>query len=119
MELGTFAVTGVARVTDAAAAAGARLGGCFLSRHDRGNPTDRELEKLLRRTLGARMMKTAIPSSRAIKNSVSYRMAAAEYADACLPNTAKVREAAGAYAELAWEIMLICGGGGADGQTEA
>jgi len=98
IELGTFAISGIANVTEAIAATGARFGGCFVSKFDRSNPIDHELDKQLRQTL--KVMSTKIPSSRVIKNSISYRMTAFEY----MP----WEEAAGAYTELTNEIITIC-----------
>jgi chromosome partitioning protein len=114
IELGTFAISGIARVTEVVAATKAKLGGCFVSKYDAANPSDRELDKLLRQSLGERVMRTRIPISRVIKNSVSYRLTAREYAEGLI-RTKKVCEAANAYAELAKEILGICGGGDGNG----
>jgi len=101
IELGTFAISGIANVTDAIAATEAKFGGCFVSKFDRNNPIDHELDKQLRQTL--KVMSTRIPSSRVIKNSISYRQTAYEYM--------KWRTAAGAFDLLADEIVQICKGG--------
>jgi len=103
IELGTFAIQGIANVTEAIAATGARFAGCFVSKFDRKNPADHELDELLRQTLGGKVMKARIPYSRVIKNSISYRQTAFEYMD--------WTSAAEAYMSLTREIIAICEGG--------
>jgi len=100
IELGTFSFQGIANVTEVIAAAASRFGGCFSNKFDRKNPADLELETLLRSTLGNKVMKTRIPYSRVIKNSVSYRLTALEYMG--------WTDAAGSYKELTREIITIC-----------
>lgn len=99
-ELGKFAIQGIAKVTEAIAITGVNFGGCFVNKFDRENPTAYELNELLRKTLGEKVMSTKIPSSRVIKNSIDYRMTAFEYME--------WMEAVGAYTELTKEIMTIC-----------
>jgi chromosome partitioning protein len=102
IELGTFAIQGIANVTETIAATGARFGGCFVNKFDRDNPADHKLDALLRSTLGNKAMTAVIPYSRVIKNSVNYRMTAFEYME--------WTEAAGAYMSLTREITAICEG---------
>ena len=107
IELGTFAIQGIANVTEAIAATGARFGGCFVSKFDRKNPADHELDELLRQTLGNKVMAAKIPYSRVIKNSISYRQTAFEYME--------WTSAADAYVSLTTEIIAICEGGNDNG----
>jgi len=100
IELGTFAIQGIANVTEAIAETGARFGGCFVSKFDRENPADHELDELLRQKLGSKAMRTRIPCSRVIKNSISYRQTAFEYME--------WTSAAEAYMTLTQEILGIC-----------
>jgi len=102
IELGTFAIQGVARITETIAATGAKFGGCFINRFDRYNPSDCRLEELLRGSLGGKIMTTRILASRAIKNSVSYGLTVFEYWG--------WGEAAKAYTALTQEIILKVAG---------
>jgi chromosome partitioning protein len=105
IELGTFAISGIANVTETIAATRTEsgnsvLGGCFVNKFDRKNPADYELDKLLRQNLGGKVLVTRIPNSRVIKNSISYRQTAFEYM--------RWMAAAKAYTTLTYEIMGIC-----------
>jgi chromosome partitioning protein len=101
IELGTFAISGIANVTQTIATTGTKLGGCFVSKFDRKNPADYVLDKQLREALGGKVMKSIIPYSRVIKNSIIYRLTAFEY----MGWTAQAE----VYANLTKEIMTICG----------
>lgn len=101
IELGQFSISGIAKVTEAIATTGAKLGGCFVSKFDHKNPADHELDELLRST-GIKALTTLIPCSRVIKNSISYRQTALEYMG--------WTEAAKSYMTLTREIMKICEG---------
>jgi len=103
IELGTFAISGIAKVTETIAETGAKFGGCFVNKFDRENPADFKLDELLRRTLGNKVMTARIPYSRVIKNSISYRQTAFEYMEWSSP--------AAAYMTLTNEIITICEGG--------
>jgi chromosome partitioning protein len=103
IELGTFAIQGIANVTEAIATTGAKFGGCFVNKFDRENPADHKLDELLRKELGNKVMTARIPYSRVIKNSISYNMTAFEYMEWTSP--------AEAYLNLTKEIMKICAGG--------
>jgi chromosome partitioning protein len=72
-----------------------------VNRFDRNNPADHELDKMLRQTLGEKVMTTMIPNSRTIKNSINYRQTAIEYMW-WIPATK-------AYNALTHEILRICG----------
>ena len=102
IELGTFSISGIANVTEAIAATGAKFGGCFVNKFDRNNPSDHALDELIWETLGSKAMSTKIPNSRVIKNSISYRLTAFEYM--------RWIDAAEAYARLTKEIIKICEG---------
>lgn len=78
IELGTFAVQGLARVTQKIANAGTKYA-CFASKYDKGNKADRELLEIMKKNLGDKVLNTVVPFSRAIKNSISYRITASEY----------------------------------------
>ena len=103
IELGTFSIQGIAKVTEHIASTGTRFGGGFINKFDRDNPSDHKLEEELRKNLGAKILATRIPSSRVIKNSISYRQTAFEYS----PKS----KAARTYTELSREIVNICKGG--------
>lgn len=78
IELGTFAVQGLARVTQKIANAGTKYA-CFASKYDKGNKADQELLEIMKKNLGDKVLNTVVPFSRAIKNSISYRITASEY----------------------------------------
>jgi chromosome partitioning protein len=102
IELGKFAIQGLAKVTETIAVTGAKFGGCFVNKFDRENPADHLLDAELRSALKSKAMSTRIPYSRVIKNSISYRETALEYMGWTAP--------ARVYEELTREIMQICGG---------
>ena len=52
---------------------------CFASKYDKGNKADRELLEIMKKNLGDKVLNTVVPFSRAIKNSISYRITASEY----------------------------------------
>jgi chromosome partitioning protein len=100
IELGTFPIQGIAKVTEEIATTGTRFGGCFVNKFDKDNPSDHKLEEMLRKTLGSKVMTTRIPYSRVIKNSISYRQTAFEYS----PKS----KATKSYSDLTLEIINIC-----------
>lgn len=79
IELGSFAIQGIAKVTDTINKVGASFIGCFISKYDKKNKADEELKTLLSQNLGNKMFETIIPYSNIIRNSVNYRMTAYEY----------------------------------------
>lgn len=79
VELGTFAVQGVARVTDTINRVGGAFLGCFITKFDRENKMDEELMGLLNESLGSKMFRSVIPYSKIIRNSLNYRLTAYEY----------------------------------------
>lgn len=79
IELGTFAVQGVARVTDTINRVGGAFLGCFITKYDRENKADEELKELLNGSLGSKLFHAVIPYSKIIRNSLNYRMTAYEY----------------------------------------
>lgn len=79
IELGTFAIQGISTVTETINRIGSKFGGCFVSKFDKSNPADNDLLELLRQSLGSKVLKTLIPYSRVIKNSISYKLSAHEY----------------------------------------
>lgn len=79
IELGSFAIQGIAKVTDTINKVGASFIGCFISKYDKKNKADEELKKLLSDNLGSKMFDTMIPYSNIIRNSVNYKMTAYEY----------------------------------------
>ena len=100
IELGTFAIQGITVVVDTLSSISAKFGGCFVVKFDNENPSDYSLLGVLKDALGAKVLKSIIPFSRVIKNSISYRMTAAEYMDYMV--------AAEKYVELTDEIVKIC-----------
>ncbi len=100
IELGTFAIQGITVVVDTLSRISAKFGGCFVVKFDNENPSDYSLLNVLKDALGAKVLTSIIPFSRVIKNSISYRMTAAEYMDYMI--------AAEKYGELTKEIIRIC-----------
>ena len=101
IELGTFAIQGITVVVNTLSRISAKFGGCFVVKFDNENPSDYSLLDVLKNALGAKVLSSIIPFSRVIKNSISYRMTAAEYMD--------YMPAAEKYGELTKEIIEICG----------
>lgn len=79
IELGTFSVQGIAKVTGAIASYNARFGGVYVNKFDKNNRSDLELVEMLRNQLGDKVLNTAIPYSKVIKNSITYGSTAREY----------------------------------------
>lgn len=79
MEVGTFSIQGMTAVTDAIAEAGVGFGGCFAAKFDKSNTSDLNLLELIEQNLGDRAMRSRIPYSKVIKNSINYRLTAFEY----------------------------------------
>ena len=79
LELGSFALQGLANVTAAINRCDANFLGCFVSKYDSKNATKVQMLDMLRTELGAKMLNTIIPQSKIIDNSISYRQTAAEY----------------------------------------
>lgn len=102
IELGTFAIQGISVVVDTLSEITTKFGGCFVVKFDNENPSDYSLFDVLKTALGAKVLTSIIPFSRVIKNSISYRMTAAEYMD--------YMAAAEKYGELTKEIVGICEG---------
>ena len=100
IELGTFAIQGITVVVDTLSKISTKFGGCFVVKFDNENPSDYSLLDVLKEVLGAKVLTSIIPFSRVIKNSISYRMTAAEYMD--------YMAAAEKYGDLTNEIVRIC-----------
>lgn len=79
VELGTFAIQGIAKVTETINKVGAVFMGCFISKFDKSNKSDEQLKEILCNTLGNKVYNTIIPYSNIIRNSLNYRMTAYEY----------------------------------------
>ena len=79
VELGSFAVQGIANVTAAISRSNTAFLGALVTRFDRKNSADVEMLELIRQQLGSKVFDTVIPQSRIIRNSISYRTTAAEY----------------------------------------
>lgn len=79
IELGTFSIQGLSGVTDVIAETEAIFGGCFVSKYDKKNNSDKHLLDLMKQNLGDKVLDAQIPLSNVIKNSVTYRMTAFEY----------------------------------------
>lgn len=71
IELGTFAIQGIPTVTGMVKKCGAKFGGCIINKYDKKNSADEQLLDLLNETLGNKTLKSKIPFSRVIKNSIS------------------------------------------------
>ena len=94
--IGTFAIQGIPTVTGMVKKCGAKFGGCIINKYDKKNSADEQLLDLLNETLGNKTLKSKIPFSRVIKNSISGGLTAGEYMG--WTNAAK------SYADLAAEI---------------
>lgn len=79
IEIGSFAIQGVATVTNTIIKSGGTFLGCFASMLDRYNNAELQMLEMLRNNLGGKMFDTVIPRSNIIKNSLSCRMSADEY----------------------------------------
>ena len=79
VELGSFAIQGIAKVTETINRVGAAFIGCFISKYDKKNKADEELKQLLEKNLGNKVFNTVIPYSHIIRNSINYKMTAYEY----------------------------------------
>ncbi len=97
VELGSFAIQGIAKVTDIINKVDASFIGCFISKFDKKNKSDFELKKLLEQNLGNKVFETVIPYSNIIRNSIIYRVTAYEYMHWLTP--------ARKYVELTEEII--------------
>ena len=101
VELGSFAIQGIAKVTETINRVGAAFIGCFISKYDKKNKADEELKKLLENNLGNKVFSTVIPYSNIIRNSLIYKMTAYEYMHWLSP--------AKKYVELTEEIIRKVG----------
>ena len=101
VELGSFAIQGIAKVTETINRVGAAFIGCFISKYDKKNKADEELKKLLENNLGNKVFSTVIPYSNIIRNSINYKMTAYEYVHWLGP--------AKKYVELTEEIIKKVG----------
>ncbi len=101
VELGTFAIQGIAKVTETINKVGAAFMGCFISKFDKSNKSDEQLKELLCNTLGNKVFDTVIPYSNIIRNSINYRMTAYEYMNWMEPSRK--------YCDLTEEILRRVG----------
>jgi cellulose biosynthesis protein BcsQ len=102
IRLGQFSLQGMANTIETLAPTNAKIGGYFVCMYDKKNSSHIELDKMFRENMGgALVMKTRIPQSKSIENSVNFRRTAFEYM-----RTVPVRE----YLTLAKEIVRICEG---------
>lgn len=97
IELSTFAIQGIANVTETLNRIKAKFGGCFVTKFDKNNPADFSLLELLKGSLGNKTFNALIPFSRVIKNSISYKLTAYEYME--------WTEAVNEYVKLTNEII--------------
>jgi chromosome partitioning protein len=79
VELGTFAIQGISKVTDTINEVGTTFIGCFVSKFDTNNKSDYALKDMMSSTLGNKMFNTYIPYSNIIRNSINYKITAYEY----------------------------------------
>jgi chromosome partitioning protein len=79
VELGTFAIQGISKVTDTINEVGTTFIGCFISKFDKNNKSDYALKDMMSNTLGNKMFNTYIPYSNIIRNSINYKITAYEY----------------------------------------
>lgn len=79
IELGTFSIQGIAKVTNSINRVGGSFLGCYIAKYDHENKADADLKELLTDTLGSKVFDAVIPYSRIIRNSTNYRLTAYEY----------------------------------------
>lgn len=79
VELGTFAIQGIPKVTNVISKCKAQFGGAFINKFDKKNSADITLLQMFSDLMGDKALKTAIPYSKVIKNSISYKTTAREY----------------------------------------
>lgn len=79
VELGTFAIQGIPKVTSVIAKCKAQFGGAFINKFDKKNSADITLLQMFSDLMGDKALKAAIPYSKVIKNSISYKTTAREY----------------------------------------
>lgn len=79
VELGTFAIQGIPKVTDVISKCKARFGGAFVNKFDKKNSADLALMQMFSELMGDKALKATIPYSKVIKNSISYKSTAREY----------------------------------------
>lgn len=79
VELGTFAIQGIPKVTNVIAKCKAQFGGAFINKFDKKNSADIVLMESFSEHLGDKALTTTIPYSKVIKNSISYKSTAREY----------------------------------------
>lgn len=79
VELGTFAIQGIPKVTNVIAKCKAQFGGAFINKFDKKNSADITLLQMFSDLMGDKALKAAIPYSKVIKNSISYKTTAREY----------------------------------------
>ena len=102
VELGTFAIQGIPKVTDVISKCKARFGGAFINKFDKKNSADIALLQMFSELMGDKALTTTIPYSKVIKNSISYKNTAREYMG--WTNAGK------AFGQLADEIRERIGG---------
>ncbi len=102
VELGTFAIQGIPKVTDVIASCKARFGGAFINKFDKKNSADVALMQMFSELMGDKALATTIPYSKVIKNSISFKTTAREYMG--WTNAGK------AFGQLADEIRERIGG---------
>lgn len=79
VELGTFAIQGIPKVTNVIAKCKAQFGGAYINKFDKKNSADITLLQMFSDLMGDKALKAAIPYSKVIKNSISYKTTAREY----------------------------------------
>lgn len=79
IELGSFSIQGLPRVTDLIQNSKVQLGGVFINKFDRKNGSDIALFKSFNELLSDGALNTIIPYSKVIKNSIIYNCTAQEY----------------------------------------
>jgi chromosome partitioning protein len=79
IELGSFSIKGVSAVADCITEAGVEFIGCFITKYDKSNSSDVALAEVMNSNLAEKMMKTKIPFSKTVKNSINFRQTAFEY----------------------------------------
>jgi chromosome partitioning protein len=78
VELGTFSIKGIAAVSENIGGANANFA-CFITKYDESNSSDAALADMADSSIAGNMLRTKIPLSRAIKNSINFRKTAFEY----------------------------------------
>ncbi len=79
IELSSFSIQGIAKVTDTINKVGSSFVGSFITKYDKDNNSDKDFMRIIDAELGDKNFKSVIPYSKIIRNSLNYKVTAYEY----------------------------------------